>query len=109
ADPDELRNLAGDPDHAEAEARLHARLMRDWDPEAVKEACIDSQRRRLLLRNLTETVPRYDTWALEVRSGDKDRYVRGRQAAFHRKALQRFPVVDPVPYDFEPEDESLKP
>lgn len=109
ADPDELNNLAGQPDHAEAEARLHTRLMRDWDPEAVKEACIDSQRRRLLLRNLTETVPSYDTWALEVRSGDKDRYVRGRQAAFHRKALQRFPVVDPVPYDFEPEDESLKP
>jgi hypothetical protein len=83
--------------------------MEDWDPAAVKASCLASQKRRLMLRNLTENVPRYDTWALDIRQGDKDRYVRGRQAAFHRKALQRYPMVEPEPYDFEPDDERLKP
>ncbi|MAX72420.1 MAG: choline-sulfatase [Nioella sp.] len=109
ADPDELQNLAGNPEYSELEARLHDRLMQDWNPEAVKTACMESQARRLLLRDVTETAPLYDTWALEIRAGDKDRYVRGRQAAFHRKALQRYPMVDPLPFDFDPEDESLKP
>lgn len=109
ADPDELTNLAGHPDHAETEARLHARLMEDWEPEAVRAACLSSQQRRLLLRDLTETTPRYDTWDVVVREGDKDRYVRGRHAAFHLKAMQRYPKVAAQPYDFEPDDERLKP
>jgi len=108
-DPDELDNLAGRPEVADVQAELHERLMRDWDPESVKQSCLDSQKRRLFLRDLVEDVPKYDTWALEVRQGDKDRYVRGRQAAFHRKAAQRFPFVPSRPMDFVPEDEDQIP
>ncbi len=109
ADPNELTDLAGKPEHAGVQAELHAALMAGWDPEWVLKNCKDSQKRRLYLRDLTEQTPRYDTWALEVRQGDKDRYVRGRQASFHRKALQRFPFVATPPIEFEPEDENLKP
>ena len=35
SDPDELVNLADQPGHAELQARLHARLVADWDPQAA--------------------------------------------------------------------------
>lgn len=109
SDPDELENLAGLTDLADLQARLHARLMQDWKPESVEAACRESQTRRLMLRNLAETAPLYDNWAVEVRQGDKDRYVRGRAASFNRKAAQRFPKVVTQPFDHKPEDDSLLP
>lgn len=109
ADPDELNDLAGNPDYAEIQAELHARLMDGWEPEEIRLACIESQRRRLFLRDLTERTPKYSNWSPEISHNDANRYVRGRQAAFHRKAMQRFPFYESPPVDFEPEDENLKP
>ena len=109
ADPDELHNLAGNPDLAQIEADLHERVMRGWDPEAVRLACLDSQKRRLYLRDLTENTPKYSNWSPVITHDDAHRYVRGRQAAFFRKAMQRFPFFESPPIDFEPEDEDLKP
>lgn len=109
ADPDELENLAGRPELATIEAALHERLMRDWEPEAVRQRIVESQRRRLFLRDLTESTPKYSNWSPVVGRDDANRYVRGRQAAFFRKAAQRFPMFESPPLDFEPDDPELKP
>ncbi|MCC7367071.1 MAG: sulfatase-like hydrolase/transferase [Chloroflexi bacterium] len=47
ADPDEAHNLAEDPAHAEALARLEAALRAICDPEAVDAQAQDSQRARV--------------------------------------------------------------
>lgn len=109
ADPDELTNLAGKPEHAAIEKDLHDRLLQDWDPERVRISCIESQKRRVFIRDITEVTPKYSNWAPVVVQDDANRYVRGRQAAFHRKALQRYPYFDSPPIEFEPEDEDLRP
>jgi choline-sulfatase len=49
ADPGEFDNLAGRPEHAAIEAELLARLLADWDPVAINEAVIQSQRDRFLI------------------------------------------------------------
>jgi choline-sulfatase len=108
-DPDELENIAGRPDVAVIEAELHQRLMADWDPEAVHEKILESQTRRLFLRDLTEKTPKYSNWSPVIVRDDANRYVRGRQAAFFRKAAQRFPMFESPPLDFEPDDPDLKP
>lgn len=109
ADPDELDNIAGRPDLSEVQARLHARLLQDWDPEAVRLAILDSQRRRLFLRDLTEQTPKYSNWSPQIIRNDAERYVRGRQASFFRKAAQRFPMFQSPPFDFHPDDPDLVP
>ena len=38
ADPQEFRNLAGEPEVAAIESALRRRLLADWDPEAVEAA-----------------------------------------------------------------------
>ncbi len=46
ADPNERRNLAGDPEFARVESELRALAAGHWDSAAVKAAVIASQRRR---------------------------------------------------------------
>jgi choline-sulfatase len=50
ADPGEWRNLAGDPRHRETEARLRERLLREFDPAQIERAVLQSQERRLFLK-----------------------------------------------------------
>lgn len=109
ADPDELTNIAGTPEVAAIEAELHRRLMADWDPEATRQRILESQARRLFLRDLTEKTPKYSNWSPVIVQDDANRYVRGRQAAFFRKAAQRFPMFESPPIDFVPDDPDLKP
>jgi choline-sulfatase len=50
ADPDEWRNVAGDPAYATARERLMRRLMEDWDPDACDEARWRSEERRAAIQ-----------------------------------------------------------
>jgi choline-sulfatase len=49
ADPDESRDLAGDPAHAATRDRLLARLLADWDPEAIDRRMRDRRRDKDLI------------------------------------------------------------
>jgi choline-sulfatase len=55
ADPHEIINLAGDPDHAQAEAHLREAVFAQWDPKALRETIWQSQRRRLWLGKVLTT------------------------------------------------------
>jgi choline-sulfatase len=101
-DPRELVNLAGRPDCAQAEAALHTRLLRDWDPQDVDRRIRASQRRRLFLKAESLRKGRFPDWTFEARAGDKDRFVRPAVAggAVGPKPRARFPFVQPTPPDF---------
>lgn len=48
-DPDELDNKARNPSHAAVLAELNRTLRATWDPDALRERILESQRRRLWL------------------------------------------------------------
>ena len=50
ADPDERRNLAGDPATAAIERGFAAEAAARWDSAAIRDAVIESQRRRLFIQ-----------------------------------------------------------
>ena len=52
ADPDELTNLSGQPEHAAVEAKLDAIVHQQWDIEDLTERALISQTRRAFLRGL---------------------------------------------------------
>lgn len=103
ADPDELDNLARRPDHAADEARLHARLMRDWDPEAVHARILASQRRRLFLAEVAASSPKYSNWAYQPFVDESQRFIRGAGSAGPTsvKSRARLPYVEPAQPDRE--------
>ncbi len=51
ADPDELENLAGRAEVADVENALRDEVYRQWKPHELKERVIESQRRRLFMRD----------------------------------------------------------
>jgi choline-sulfatase len=101
ADPDELHNLAGQAALAAVQTRLHARLVRDWDPPQVHQRILDSQRRRLFLDKVNGSSPLYSNWAYQPFTDESQRFIRGSGAAGPTsvKARARFPFVEPVAPD----------
>ena len=49
-DPGEWNNLSGQPEHAQVEAELRARILATFDPEAIGEAARESLQRRDVIR-----------------------------------------------------------
>ena len=49
ADPKEFDDLAHNPKHASTVADLQGRLLSAWNPEAIEEQVLQSQRERLLI------------------------------------------------------------
>jgi choline-sulfatase len=101
ADPDELLNLAGRPEHADIEAGLHARLVRDWDPAQMHARILASQRRRLFLGAVAASSEAYPNWAYQPFTDESKRFIRGSGAAGPTsvKARARFPYVEPAAPD----------
>lgn len=104
ADPDELRDLAGIPALAETEARLHARLIAQWDPEEVHARILASQKRRLFLAGVAGSSERYSNWAYQPFVDASKRYIRGSGGAgpTNAKSKARFPYRTPVAPDRKP-------
>jgi choline-sulfatase len=94
-DPLELEDLAGTHEVADVESSLLATVLDRWDPAAVLAQVLDSQRRRLFLREVTRRSGRLPDWSYQAMRDDSRRYVRGHGAA-GAKALARFPYVRPV-------------
>ena len=94
-DPLEVENLAGQSGVFDVEASLLAELMHNYDPEAVNDACIQSQKER---RFITETTDGSPSWAYVARAGDDARYVRNASATA-AKGAARYPFVEPTPFD----------
>ncbi len=95
ADPKEVNNLSGQPEHAEIEAELTAILFDGWDSDSLYKDIRASQERRLIIHRITEGEPSYVNM---VRLDDDRRYVRNAGAA-DTKARARLPYVAPAQPD----------
>lgn len=100
-DPDERDDLAGRPAHADAERRLHAKAIENWDPEEVHARILASQKRRLFLAGVADSSPLYSNWAFQPFVDASQRFIRGSGSAgpTNAKSKARFPFVAPVPPD----------
>lgn len=90
ADPLELTNLAGRPEHEEVEQRL-AGLVRDaWDAEALTRDVIASQeRRRFVFRALMTGTP--TLWDYEPRHAEARDFVRNIAGLYEKEARSFLP------------------
>ncbi len=94
-DPLELQNLAGSPEYADVETELSRDILAGWNPDAVNDACIQSQKERLFIQKATGGEP---TWAFLSRQGDAGRFVRN-SGATQTKQKARYPCVEPTPFE----------
>ncbi len=62
ADPDELRNVAGDATYAKQVADFREEVARRWDLRALHQEIVDSQRRRRLIADAMQVgeAPEWD-------------------------------------------------
>jgi choline-sulfatase len=89
-DPNEINNLAEDPQHDELRKQLEIDLFDGFDPESLTETIARSQRQRLQIHHATGGDP---TWVNIVRTDDNERYIRNAGAA-DTKAKARLPYVE---------------
>lgn len=94
SDPLELDNLIGKPEHTDTAEKMQAELLADWDPIAINEACLQSQKERMFIQKTTGGNP---NWAFRYRPDDGERYIRN-DSAVGTKAKARYPFVEPTPF-----------
>lgn len=83
ADPGEWHNLAGQPEYREIEAQLKARILEQFDPQAIDEAVSESVQKRTVIRRAMEISS--TRWDVEPRfdatKGITDQYLWGKNLA----------------------------
>jgi choline-sulfatase len=89
-DPDEVRNLAPVPEHAARVRELLAEVKRRWDLPALGAAVIASQQRRHLV-NEALRAGRYTPWDFQPFRDASRMYVRNDQDLGELEAMARFP------------------
>ena len=94
ADPDELENLAGRAQHAARVQAFREEVAARWDLDGLTAAVIASQRRRhLVYAALREG--RYTPWDFQPRRDASRMYVRNDQELGDFEAMARFPPYAP--------------
>ncbi len=76
SDPCELRDLAGDPGHADVVADFQARMFAKWDFDTLKADILLSQKRRAIVQQ-AHGVGRPPHWDLVVDNVEDGRWLRG--------------------------------
>ena len=90
-DPEELSNLAADPDHAVLASTFAAEIAERWDLEAIRAEVIASQRRRRLVGQALMT-GRHTPWDFEPSQDAANRYMRNHLDLNEVEAKSRFPA-----------------
>jgi choline-sulfatase len=90
ADPDELRNLADDPGHAERLGRLVAMVHANWQPARLHDDVLASQRARRFTWPSLMT-GRHTSWDYQPRVDAARQYWRNTQSMDEMEAGRRWP------------------
>jgi choline-sulfatase len=95
ADPHELNNLAGQPDYEAIRQSFKAEIQARWDPPALRNDIIASQRRR---RFLAQSLMRgrYTPWDFQPYRDASKQYMRNHLDLNELERRARFPVP-PIP------------
>jgi choline-sulfatase len=91
-DPDEVRNLASNPQHAERVRAFLAAVRQRWDLPSLTEKVLASQRRRHLVDEALRT-GRYTPWDFQPVRDASRLYVRNDQDLGDFEAMARFPPL----------------
>jgi len=109
ADPNELENLADDPEYREIISGMHDIALSDWHPQQLTEQVLLSQKARQFIANIPGDAAQWDYIA---RIGDDENFVRkeGVDATKGRLRLPTIPAVEPdwPELDFNTIDELMK-
>lgn len=97
-DPHEQRDRADDPEFAAAKERLLGIVRSRWDPQALRDQILASQRRRLFLV-AASAVAGLPSWDFQPAVDVTKQYVRSGMSPAITKGKARFPPQDPVPPD----------
>ena len=89
-DPHELTNLADDPAHAEALARLRAQADARWDLDAFDAQVRESQARRWVVYEALRN-GKYYPWDFQPLQQASERYMRNHMDLNVLEENQRFP------------------
>jgi choline-sulfatase len=89
-DPDERENLAASPAHAVRVREFRAEVARRWNLEALRRAVIESQRRRHLVYGALRE-GRYTPWDFQPQKAASRLYVRNDQDLGDLESMARFP------------------
>ena len=90
ADPDERVNLAGLPTHARATGDFRAEVARRWQLPALHEAVIANQRQRHFVYPALRA-GRFQSWDFQPRRDASRLYIRNDQELNDLEAMARFP------------------
>jgi choline-sulfatase len=91
ADPLEVSNLAGLPEHAGRVRTLRQEIAGGWDLEAIRTTVIASQRRRRYLNDIHRE--QNVSWDYQPLVPARDMYIRNSASIFELEQRSRFPRV----------------
>ena len=92
ADPQELNNLADDPDHADLAAEFAAEVSQRWDSSAIREQVLASQQARRLVHSAMGDDSRI-SWDYSPAQDAANQYVRDHMDWAEAGARSRFPEL----------------
>ncbi|HYN89849.1 MAG TPA: choline-sulfatase [Ardenticatenaceae bacterium] len=104
ADPHELENLAGRPEHEALRQELEAEVLRRWDPRALRAEVIASQRRRRLVYSALMQGA-YTPWDFQPFQPASQQYMRNHLDLNDLERRARFPSPEVPRPDFPRADE----
>jgi choline-sulfatase len=99
ADPYELNNLAGRPEHEPVRRAFQTELLARWQPQALRQQVIDSQRRRRLIHQALMT-GRYTPWDFQPVRDASQQYMRNHLDLNDLERRARFPSPELPEPDF---------
>ena len=101
ADPGETRNLCEEPAHADVAAEMLGEILSRWDPPALKQQILASQRRRRFVQKVLLEGER-SPWDYRPVTDPSRQYVRSSitTSTTLTKGLARCPYMEPVEPDF---------
>ena len=92
-DPHELQNLADEIEHIETRHALYDEVMRRWDPQALNEAVLLSQRRRMTVAAAL-TAGQHTSWDFQPYRDASRQYIRNHLDLDDLERRARFPSTD---------------
>jgi choline-sulfatase len=90
SDPDEVENLAGQPEHEDVRRAFEAEVAERWDVQALRDDVVASQRRRRLVQQALMT-GRHTPWDFQPFFDASRRYMRNHMKLDDLERTARLP------------------